>query len=162
MSSDLARRRLAAEIFFFAMAIHPRAARYNAGNCVWAKPVFPITQYRSGPTMLLTSEQRNDRFAIISALQSANPDNPLVRAVIGELQQMDRRAREQIAFIGDIPDCIYMPPLSDETERVALAIWAGKFHHAISCQVQSEIQAALELRQSLACMPQEPRTVWLI
>lgn len=111
---------------------------------------------------MLTSEQRNDLPAIISALQNDDTASPLVRAVIAELQQMDRRAREQIAFVGDIPDCIYMPPLNDETERVALAIWAGKFDHAISWQVQSEIRAALELRVNLACMPQEPTTVWLV
>jgi hypothetical protein len=106
-------------------------------------------------------EQRNDRIAIIDALQSADIDNPLVRAVIGDIQHMDRRAREQIAFVGEIPDFIYIPPVGDEAERVALAIWTGQFTHAISWQVQNEIQHALESRVALACLPQEPRTVWL-
>ncbi len=106
-------------------------------------------------------EQRNDRSAIIGALQGGDIDDPLVRAVIADIQHMDRRAREQIAFIGDVPDFIYIPPIDDEAERVALAIWSGQFHHAISWQVRSEIQHALEVRPVLACMPQEPKTVWL-
>jgi hypothetical protein len=113
-------------------------------------------------TAMLTPEQRNNRSAIIDALQGMNPADPLVRAVICDLQQMARRAREQIAFIGDIPDFIYIPPLNDETERVALAIWAGKFDHAISLQVQSEIQSALDLPGDPSYQQAEPQRAWLI
>jgi len=109
---------------------------------------------------MLTPQERNNRGAIIDALQGMNPHDPLVRAVICDLQQMARRAREQIAFIGDIPDFIYIPPLNDETERVALAIWAGKFTHEISLQVQSEIQSALDLPDDQSYRSSEP--AWLI
>jgi hypothetical protein len=110
---------------------------------------------------MLTQEQRNDRIAIIAALQGSDAANPLVRAVIADLQHMARRAQEQIAFVGDIPDYIYIPPLSDEAERVALAIWSGKFDYAVSWQIQTEIRMALELQVSLPCPPPQPQTVWL-
>jgi hypothetical protein len=110
---------------------------------------------------MLTTQQRNDRFAIIAALQGADTEDPLVRAVICDIQQMNRRAREQIAFVGDVPEFIYMPPVSSEAERVALAIWSGQFHHAISWQVQNAIQLALELHIGLETLPQEPKRAWL-
>jgi len=110
---------------------------------------------------MLTQDQRNDRIAIITALQGGDAENPLVRAVIADLQHMARRAQEQIAFIGDIPDYIYIPPLSDETEKVALAIWSGKFNYAVSWQIQSEIRVALELHVNMARLPPQPQTVWL-
>ncbi len=111
---------------------------------------------------MLMPEQRNDRIAIVAALQGTDAKAPLVRAVIADIQHMDRRAREQIAFVGEIPDFINIPPVDDEAETVALEIWAGQFHHAISWQVRNEIIQALEMRIELEGLPSEPRTVWLV
>ena len=88
---------------------------------------------------MLTQSQRNDRREILCALAARDVGDPFVRAVVAEMQQIDRRACEQIAFLGTVPEVITMPPIGDEIADIALSLWAGDSPCVVSPEVQLEI-----------------------
>ncbi|MGE0155300.1 MAG: hypothetical protein AB7R90_21985 [Reyranellaceae bacterium] len=79
-----------------------------------------------------TRIDRNDCEAILAAVHSGNEADPYMKAILREIERLNRRLEAQTAFLGRVPETFVTPPFADALESVAFDLWRDCLHRSLS------------------------------